>query len=121
MQAGAALLSTCASGPVQAAAPKQNCDQGSASTGHQLSRADRFLGDSSEPALSSIVFFQTLSFGLGVCFRMRRFLKYVRSHNRGVGRGRKREQVMEKEKGLLKNSVVLEVILFPLPGEYPEI
>lgn len=59
MQAVAALLgkvlSTCASDPVQAAAPRQDCDQGSASTGDQLSGAARFLGDISEPALSSLV------------------------------------------------------------------
>lgn len=68
--------------------PRQDCDQGSASTSHQLSGAACFLGDVVEPALS---FFGTcLYFRLGVCFQIRSVSKYIRSHARVGGGGRKR-------------------------------
>lgn len=49
------VLNTSATGPAQAAAPRQACGQCSASTGHQLSRAACLLVDISEPTLSSTV------------------------------------------------------------------
>lgn len=70
---------------MQAAAPRQDCGQGSASTGHQLSRAARFLGDTSEPALSSLVLLWKIFWAWGLLSKQDKFFEVCKKLCQGGG------------------------------------